>query len=328
MDKSFGESPKRLLETERLMITEFTADMAQAVHENSLDDDTRRFVPDEVFETAEEAGTVIGELISQYGRTDGPLVYPVITKTGSENIGYVQLVPTEDGHWEIGYHIAKKYTGNGYATEAVSAFLTEMAERLAVREVYGICLKENAASKRVLDKCGFVPVYEGTGAYQGNRREIYKSIWKQGAEAADQDNVQIRFARSGDKDFWFSLDRHISEEVFERKIRDQTAYVLTVGNEPAGLLRWSLFWDNTPFCNLLYVSAGHQRKGYGRMLMSRWEADMRARGYGLIMTSTQADEAAQHFYRALGYRDCGGFVLPLPGYEQPTEIILAKDLHG
>lgn len=35
-----------LLETERLTITEFTPDMAQAVHKNSLDEDTRRFVPE------------------------------------------------------------------------------------------------------------------------------------------------------------------------------------------------------------------------------------------------------------------------------------------
>lgn len=43
-----------LLKNERLTITEFTPDMAQAVHENSLDEDNRRFVPDEVFETVEE----------------------------------------------------------------------------------------------------------------------------------------------------------------------------------------------------------------------------------------------------------------------------------
>ena len=39
------------IETERLIITEMTMDMAPDVHENSLDEDTRRFVPDEVFET-------------------------------------------------------------------------------------------------------------------------------------------------------------------------------------------------------------------------------------------------------------------------------------
>ena len=56
-----------MIETERLTITEFTPDMAQAVHENSLDEDNRRFVPDEVFETVEEAAETIGFLMSQYG---------------------------------------------------------------------------------------------------------------------------------------------------------------------------------------------------------------------------------------------------------------------
>ena len=43
------------IETDRLIITKFTPDMALAVHLNSLDEDNRRFVPDEVFETVEEA---------------------------------------------------------------------------------------------------------------------------------------------------------------------------------------------------------------------------------------------------------------------------------
>ncbi len=139
-----------------------------------------------------------------------------------------------------------------------------------------------------------------------------------------RDSQNIRFVDSSDRDFWLSLDRHISDEEFDRKIRDRMGYVLTVQNEPVGLLRYSLFWDNTPFCNLLYVAQDPQRKGYGRMLMEHWERDMHTRGYDLVMTSTQADENAQHFYRALGYRDCGGFILPFPGHEQPMEIILAK----
>ena len=49
-----------LIKTKRLTITDFTPDMAYDVHKNSLDEDNRRFVPDEVFETAEDAAEVIG----------------------------------------------------------------------------------------------------------------------------------------------------------------------------------------------------------------------------------------------------------------------------
>jgi len=166
------------IETERLVVTEFTPEMAQAVHENSLDEDNRRFVPDEVFETVEEAREAIAFLAAQYGGTDGPLAYPVLTREGGENIGYVQLVPIGSGKWEIGYHIAQRYTGKGYATETVRAFLPVAAKEVGIDEVHGICLKENIASKRVLLKCGFEPVFEGVGEYQGEEREIFRSVRK------------------------------------------------------------------------------------------------------------------------------------------------------
>ena len=166
------------IETDRLLIREFTPDMAGDVCRNSLDDDNRRFVPDEVFETEEEARDAIAFLMSQYGKTEGPLTYPVFTKAGRENIGYVQMVPLGDGSWEIGYHIAKGQTGKGYATEAVRAFLPVIAEAVGAGEIYGICLKENAASEHVLKKCGFEPVFEGTGDYQGEKREIFRGVWK------------------------------------------------------------------------------------------------------------------------------------------------------
>ena len=83
------------IETERLIIKEFDLSMAKAVHENSLDEDNRKFVPDEVFETENDAKEAIVFLMSQYLTEDGPLVYPVLTKR-NENIGYVQLVPIEE----------------------------------------------------------------------------------------------------------------------------------------------------------------------------------------------------------------------------------------
>ena len=166
-----------LLETERLKITELTMDMAEDIHKNSLDEDTRRFVPDEVFETLEDAKEAIGFLSSQYDSVDGPKVYALITKEDNKNIGYVQLVPIDDGKWEIGYHVAKDYTNRGYATEAVTAFLPVMADRVGISEVYGIRLLENKASGRVLEKCSFNEFFTGEGPYHEGVYEISKSVW-------------------------------------------------------------------------------------------------------------------------------------------------------
>ena len=168
------------IKSSRLTITTFSPDMAQTVYENSKDDDTRRFVPDEVYDSVEDARAAIEFLMSRYDSTDGPFVYPIITNDGGKNIGYVQLcqLELEEGAWEIGYHIAKDFTGKGYATEAVKAFLPAMAKKLNLREVYGICLAENLASVRVLEKCGFTKIYQGPGNYQGKKAQIVKSVWK------------------------------------------------------------------------------------------------------------------------------------------------------
>ena len=184
-ENSINNEAPFCIETPRLVIAEFTPEMAEDVHLNSLDGDNRRFVPDEVFETVEDARETVEFLISRYGGTEGPFVYPVLTKTG-ENIGYVQLVPYTEG-WEIGYHIAKKFTGRGYASEAVSAFLPVMAETHGLTEIYGVCLAENAASARVMEKCGFTTLFCGVGPYQGQDREIVKTVWR--APAGKDENT-------------------------------------------------------------------------------------------------------------------------------------------
>lgn len=164
------------IETKRLIITEFELTMAEAVHKNSLDEDNRRFVPDEVFETVEDAAETIEFLMECYKSGEGPLVYPVLLKNG-ENIGYVQLVPVDEGY-EVGYHIGQSYTKKGYATEALQAFLNVIMAEKNLNRVYGICLSENVASKRVMEKCNFRKEFEGMGRYQGEEREIASYVYE------------------------------------------------------------------------------------------------------------------------------------------------------
>lgn len=138
--------------------------------------------------------------------------------------------------------------------------------------------------------------------------------------------IEIRHVQPEDKEFWYSLDKHLPETEFDKKVNEKRGYVLLEDKRKVGLLRYNLFWDNTPFCTLLFVDKDYQRKGYGRKLMEHWEADMKSQGYGMLLTSTQVDEEAQHFYRKLGYKDCGGFVIDIPGYEQPMEMFLVKGI--
>ena len=138
--------------------------------------------------------------------------------------------------------------------------------------------------------------------------------------------VKIRYAEYSDKEYWFSVDQHMPESEFKHKVQTKRAYILCLNDKPIGLLRYNLFWDNTPFCTLLFIEKEYQRKGYGKQLMEYWEQDMKRQGYGMLLTSTQVDETAQHFYRKLGYKDCGGFVIDIPAYAQPMELFLIKEI--
>lgn len=136
--------------------------------------------------------------------------------------------------------------------------------------------------------------------------------------------LQIRYVEDNDRAFWLGLDKHLPETEFLRKVQTKSGYVAWLDGQPVGILRYNLFWDNMPFCTMLFVDEAYQGKGYGKRLMQHWEADMKAQGYGMVLTSTRADEAAQHFYRKLGYLDCGGLLLSILGEPQPTELFFAK----
>lgn len=164
------------IETERLIITELSMDMAKDLHLNSLDEDNRRFVPDEVFETVEEAAETISFLTACYQSGSGPMVYAVTLKDGTF-VGYVQAVPLTDCY-EIGYHIGKKYTSRGYATEAVKAFLPVIMDQMNLKSMLGVCLADNAASVKVMEHCGFVKQFEGIADYQGEPRRVCKFLYR------------------------------------------------------------------------------------------------------------------------------------------------------
>lgn len=132
----------------------------------------------------------------------------------------------------------------------------------------------------------------------------------------------IRPADSRDLPVLERYDRHISPEELARSVRDNRVLVLLLDGVWIGWLRYGLFWDNTPFLNMLYILDGYRGAGYGGRLLGDWEAAMARQGHPRVLTSTLSSEQAQNFYRRRGYTDCGALLLP----GEPLEILLLKDL--
>lgn len=132
----------------------------------------------------------------------------------------------------------------------------------------------------------------------------------------------IRLANESDFEDLRRNDKHISDEILKRKIGEKSIFVAAVNGEFAGWLRYGLFWDELPFMNMLFVLEKFRGMGLGSSLVKEWEKRMLSAGFRILLTSTQANECAQHFYRRLGYTDLGGFIPPGEGYE----IILGKNM--
>lgn len=132
--------------------------------------------------------------------------------------------------------------------------------------------------------------------------------------------MTIRKAAQADISLLHELDIHISGQELAVSIDLGRVYVAEEDGCLAGWLRYNLFWDNTPFMNMLYVLEDYRGKGFGRSLVLRWEKDMRDLKYDTVLTSTQSDEFAQHFYVKLGYRAIGGFSIG----SDPYELIFMK----
>ena len=134
--------------------------------------------------------------------------------------------------------------------------------------------------------------------------------------------MKISEAQESDLNALTSLDQHVQANVLKEKIDRKEILLSKEDGKIIGYLRYSYFWDEIPFMNLLIIDERYRNKGNGSELVLAWEQEMFTKGFQRVMTSSQSDETAQNFYRKLGYKDIGGFDYP----DQEKELLFLKEL--
>ena len=152
------ETMKYLFQTEHLRIRRFEAEDEKQLHENHLEEEMKQWIPNESYESLEEAAGAIAFYQSCVDAGHLPYVLAVELKETGELIGDtgVNEVEGAPGEVEIGYSICRKYSGLGYATELLEAMTKFVGELFSVKILYGRVMKGNEASLKVLEKCGYV----------------------------------------------------------------------------------------------------------------------------------------------------------------------------
>lgn len=80
----------------------------------------------------------------------------------------------DNGVSEIGYGISDEYQNQGYATEAVKTVVKWAFQNKNVTAIEAETQRDNTASKRVLEKCGFVA--NGKIGEEGPRYSLTRSL--------------------------------------------------------------------------------------------------------------------------------------------------------
>ncbi|GAA3430828.1 GNAT family N-acetyltransferase [Kutzneria kofuensis] len=86
--------------------------------------------------------------------------FHVVVGDDGQVLGRVNLVDVADGSAELGFRVAQKAAGQGVATAAVRQVCATAARDYGLRSLRASAAADNAGSRAVLSRVGFVPTGE------------------------------------------------------------------------------------------------------------------------------------------------------------------------
>jgi RimJ/RimL family protein N-acetyltransferase len=163
-------------ETDRLILRRFREDDLEGLFELHGDPAAMHFLG--VPWTKEKTRETLAKIIANYEKTDLDW-HAVERKSDSAMIGVCWLGrlgarwdnALGPGHIELGYRYAKRFWGNGYASEAGAAMLRRGFDELKLPQIVAICDVLNTASDRVIQKLGMQ--YQKTFEQEGLTIKFY-----------------------------------------------------------------------------------------------------------------------------------------------------------
>lgn len=165
---------KVFLETERLILRQFTESDAENLFELDSDREVIRFANLGIIKGGEPIDTdretirnkTLPRLLAYYQKYEGYGFWAAIEKSSDEFIGWFQFRPALDSQFnvtsgfydkndiELGYRLRKVSWGKGYATEGAKALVLKGFSELGTQRVVSSALAANRASIRVMEKAG------------------------------------------------------------------------------------------------------------------------------------------------------------------------------
>jgi ribosomal-protein-alanine N-acetyltransferase len=176
--------------TDRLIIRDPILDDLQTHHELMSDNTVMDYLQDIKTNTIEESKNSLLLGIKESETKDRKLYFFRIEEKKSNEyvgqIGYTVMQNTPYGKLvQAGYFIRDKYWNKGYITEALKRLIEFAFNEDNVYRIQTGCFKENVASEKVMQKCGFIKEaeYKEFALHEGKLKDrveyrLLKHEWK------------------------------------------------------------------------------------------------------------------------------------------------------
>ena len=168
-----------ILETERILLRPLKISDAETAYQNwTSDPEVAKFVRWNLHTSVDDTITWLTEAESNI-ESETHYDWGFVCKESNVLFGAGGLFYNEDhGMFELGYNMMQSYWGRGLATEAAKAMIDFAIDVLGETKLFVCHAKENLASRKVIEKLGFVYQKDGTcESYDGERvmenREYY-----------------------------------------------------------------------------------------------------------------------------------------------------------
>ena len=146
------------LETERLVLRQFTEDDVDNLVELDSDADVMHFINGgRPTPRREIESDVLPIFLDYYERFAGYGFWAAMEKSSGRFVGWFHFRPVATAHLdevELGYRLLKSVWGKGYATEGSRALIQKGFSELGVQRVVAFTMVVHVASRRVMEKAG------------------------------------------------------------------------------------------------------------------------------------------------------------------------------
>ncbi len=144
-----------IFETERLYVTQWSADDLKALYELFSDVAIKEFILPSL--TIEETTHIFEEQLNDYDKQFPYGRYFIVEKLSNDFIGLLLFKKNKNkAGVEIGYSLKKEHWNKGYATEIVDKSISWLFEQKKFSNIYAVTETNNINSHHVLLKCGFI----------------------------------------------------------------------------------------------------------------------------------------------------------------------------